>query len=247
MLGVLLLVIAATPDGGSEPLLRALSFGPPQPDIVSLGASTTYGATSITTVKAIEDFHWAGCGYEMWNHVLLVEGPDAGWGGFLGTSGSSSCPAAEWSSVDEAKLVKGTIRLTSGFEKSATHRAGKGATLNLVPYQNFAVPREIGTIKKLPQKNCLEAVERPGVHFETGSWCSQTKDALTCLALRNRCDFAIDAEGHEFRFDDAEYLVTPGCVIPAKEHALIVSPMETPDALTFWVARCPAIDRRDSR
>jgi hypothetical protein len=251
----LLLVFAAAPDAGVDAgpdraalALLSSAFGAPQREVTRLGDGGLYGATSITSVKAIEDYHWAGCGYELWLHALEVEVPDAGWTGFLGRSGSSGCPAEKWNDVDSAKLVAGTIRITSGVAKGPTHRAGKGAVLHLVPYQDFAVPRELGAIKPLPQKRCLELVERPGVFFETGGWCTPTKDAITCLAVRNRCDFAIDAEGHAFSFDGSDYVVQRGCVIPAKEHALVVGEYEgAPPALTFWTARCPTSERPTSR
>lgn len=246
---ITLLLLASAPDGGLEPT-EAPGIagiwrigGRPAPEVVSLGSSARYGATTVTTVKSNEDYHWSACGYAMYFHQLFVSGPDGGWSGFLGYSGSSGCPAEEWNDVDTAKLLAdGTVRLTSGFKKGPKHRARAGAVLHLVPYQDFAVPRELGPIKRLPQPGCLEVVSRPGVFFEAGGWCSPTTDAVTCLALKNRCGFAIDAEGHAFTFGDDAWDVRRGCVIPAGEHALVVED-ETPEALTFWTARCLATAR----
>jgi hypothetical protein len=241
---ITLLLLATAPDGGLESGIGGLGRigGRPEPEVVSLGSSAAWGA--ITTVKSNEDYHWSACGYAMYFHELVVKGPDAGWSGFLGHSGSSGCPAEAWNDVDTATLLPdGGLRLTSGFKKGPTHRARVGAVLNLVPYQDFAVPRELGPIKRLPQPRCLEVVQRPGVFFETFGWCTPTVNAVTCLALRNRCDFAIDAEGHTFSYGEDSFEVLRGCVIPAKEHALVVgtsTPQSTPQALTFWTALCPA-------
>lgn len=231
-------------DGGFLNLLGSIgAFTEQKDDVVSLGPG-------VSTRKSLEDAHHSACGYEMHFHTLEVNAPDGGWTGFLGHSGSSGCPNVEWNNVDRAALVGKTIRITSGFARGPSHRAGRGAVLNLVPYQDFAVPRELGPIARLSAQNtnCLELVDRRGVFFEASAWCLQTTDAQTCLSVRNRCKGAIDAEGYEFTYETERWFVARGCVVPAGEHALVVSsqPGESPNALTFWTARCPSSPRERS-
>ncbi|MFO0600916.1 MAG: hypothetical protein U0228_36740 [Myxococcaceae bacterium] len=237
------------PDAGAPVIgIGAITFGPPRDEVKVLGTTTWYGARAqATTVKSIEDYHWAACGYESYSHfVTLTSSADAGWTGMLGRSGSSTCPTTEFSDVDIASFVDGGVRITGAFPKSATHRGGRGAVINLVPYQDFAVPREIGPVvpRAARPEGCLGTTERPGVHFEMYSWCWPTRNAQTCLAIANRCKVALDAEGFEFTRDGKAWVVGRGCVIPAHEHALVLEdPKDTPWALTLWVARCPAHEK----
>ena len=227
-------------DGGFLGLFELGGMTDPEDEVVTLGPG-------ITSRKTLEDRHMSACGYEMYFHTLEVSTPDGGWTGFLGYSGSSGCPRHDWNDVDTAALAAGTIRVISGFARGPSHRAGRGTVLHLVPYQDFAVPRELGRVVPLSSQNtgCLELVDRRGVFFETSSWCQQTLDAQTCLSLRNRCKSPIDAEGYVFTREDESWVVRRGCVVPAGEHALVVTarPGEPPNALTFWTARCPSSPR----
>lgn len=238
-------------DGGSgqRKVLGTIEVSPTETATV-LGPSSRYGSpATVKTVKSISSMHLSSCSYADFRHELVLAGnADAGWRGFLGVSGYVGCPTREYEQFDSAELVDGVVRITGRVPKSADRRRGRGSVIYLVPYQDFAVPREIGTVAPRGTKpvGCLQITGPRGAQVAIGDW-DLPLHADHSLLLANRCKVAIDAEGFEFvdrdEFtpDEQRWVVGPGCVIPAGERAVLVQevPGVAPVALTLWIALCP--------